>query len=132
MKKLLLLVLLALLGSANSFSQTYSYKYMCSITEDGDQIVKSDLKGDVFKFSFVDDFSVCYLLRENGEVSGWKFVYIGVEDDMLKYEDQSEITLVGGPDYLYFAKDYTELLWDCVLGRRNTDVKSIRYLVLED
>lgn len=127
MKKLLLIAIFALVSSISAQCQIYNYEYKYSITEDGGKTLSSYLdSGTIFYFSFNNDFSMCYLVDKNGTRSDVaKYEFVGLEDEMMKYQN----TLNSIEDYLFFAEDYSELLWDASLEKNDEDeVRSIRYL----
>lgn len=125
MKKLLMISALLLVGALSVCAQTYYYKYICTVDENG---VRSK-SGDYSKYlTFTNNKGVVYESDRNGNALTQKsfvdyheyqciYNYIGSENGILKYKqkDVTYIDILGktkthkGTTILLFSSDYKRL-----------------------
>lgn len=121
MKKAVLSIII-LLSAFLSSAQTYCYKYLYNITNDG---VKKQgvVATSQFYFTISNDRSVVYLTDKNGFYSltrgNGEFRYVGRQNGLLTYRSQNDkydwnFVPV---EYLYFSDDFKRMNWDCGMDK---------------
>lgn len=113
MKKMLLFILVSSFFSLSGFSQTYCYKFLYYVNDEG---MKSG-KGlyDCFYFTFNKNKDKCYRTDKDGYYDNrsgefGKYHYIGHKGQILVYKQNA--TTLNDYGYLYFSSDYEKLNWD--------------------
>lgn len=128
MKKLLMISVMLLIGALSVSAQTYLYKYLYSVDENG---VKSQGNPVKWYYTFSNNKGTVYKSDKDGNSFGAygtstfvksstqtdTYEYIGKENGILKYKqkDYTEITWGGivqkveGSKFLYFSSDFSRM-----------------------
>nr|DAN25932.1 MAG TPA: hypothetical protein [Caudoviricetes sp.] len=135
MKRTYLLViglLLSIIVLQNVNAQTYCYKYLHSINDDGVKVMVLGSNAKFF-FTFSNNKKKCFLTDKNGVYSSGygqnSYEYIGSKNDMLIYKECNQNMFRNGQDMLYFSPNYSRLNWKSGYDKYSpNDANTIRVL----
>ncbi|WP_291554330.1 hypothetical protein [Bacteroides sp.] len=111
---LVIALLLSVIVLQEVNAQTYSYKYLYSVNDDGVKVMVLG-KDTKFFFTFSNNKRKCFLTDKNGVYSGGygqnSYEYIGTKNDMLIYKECNQNMFHDTQDMLYFSSNYSRLNW---------------------
>lgn len=113
-------------------AQTYCYKFLYNVSDDGVKkqgVVKA---GTIFYFTFNSNKSMCYLTTKDGVYTGGygqnSYRYIGKRNGMYIFKEQNTNMFAQGQNVLLFSEDFDRMNWSCYIDKYASSEMGTRVL----